>query len=90
MLYFYSPRDGMRTLVGQVAALDRAALVSLDGVPLFEWQVRDAQNLRVPIRFTAGYHAITVSAEPPCLPQTDPALICPPLAVTGLDLVESD
>lgn len=89
-LYFYAPHDETRTLVGQVAASGRAAFVSLDDVPIVEWQVHDAQNLRVPIRFTAGYHAITVSADPPCPPETDPVLICPPLVVTELDLVKSD
>lgn len=89
-LYVYAPQDETYTLVGRVTAADRAAVVALDGVPLLEWQARDAQNLRVPVRVPAGYHAISVRAEPACPPQTDPALICAPLDVSGLKLVDGE
>lgn len=89
-LYVYVPQAAAYTLVGRIAPTDRAAVVALDGVPLLEWQVRATQNLRVSVRVPAGYHAITISVEPPCPPQTDPALICAPLDVSGLDLVEGE
>ncbi len=77
-LYFYAPRAGSATLKGTFAS-DYQVQVTLDEVTL-----PNAQSS--PIKFTAGYHAITISNDPSCPTNDDPVLTCPPLTVTGLGL----
>ena len=83
-LYFYAPQDGQAVLTGTVQAENRGAAALLDGVTLVQWTVRGVQNLRVPITFAAGYHALTMRNDPVCPTVDDPALACPALTVEGL------
>ena len=87
-LYFYAPQDGQAVLTGSVQASGRGAAATLDGVTLVQWTVRDQQNLRVPITFAAGYHAIAIANDPVCPAADDPALACPALTVEGLAVEE--
>ncbi len=80
-LYFYAPQTGSATLTGTISAGDRGFAIALDGTAL-----ANAQS--APIRFAAGYHAITISNDPPCPTNDDPVLTCPPLTVTGLALTD--
>ncbi len=83
-VYFYAPQDGQALLTGTVQMANRGAAALLDSVPLVQWTVRGTQNLRVPITFAAGYHAITIANDPVCPKADDPALACPALTVEGL------
>jgi hypothetical protein len=88
-LYFYAPNPGTVILTGQVASdSPRDAILSLDSTPILEWTVQGVIGLNVPIEIeSAGYHTLTLAADPPCPTISDPSLECVTLRVSGVELV---
>jgi hypothetical protein len=89
-LYFYAPQPGTVRLVGQIAAnTSREALLYLDDLPILEWTVQGQLGLNVPVEVdSAGYHTLTIAADPPCRSGGDLTLRCDSLSVSDVTLDE--
>jgi hypothetical protein len=87
-IYFYAPQPGTVTLRGQVAADGaRRARLALDSEIILEWTVQGQIGLDVPVELdSAGYHTLTIAADPPCPVDSDPTLRCNALRVSDVEL----
>lgn len=86
--YFFAPEAGWAILTGKLTAEHgRRINLTLDGEPLYQWQLSGETPLDLPIPIPApGYHTLALSLDPPCPAFFDPALECRALLTADLTL----
>jgi hypothetical protein len=84
-LYFYAPAPGEVILTGRVSGdAGRVISISLDDEAI-HWTIQSEIALRVPLRVErAGYHTVSIAADPACPRLLDAALRCRGFSFEGL------
>jgi hypothetical protein len=82
-LYFFAPEPGWVLLRADLNDTDKLVTLNLDGQFSHVWPSDVAVDLRVPVT-TAGYHTLTLHADPPCPAHAVPTLRCPAVAMAEL------
>lgn len=90
-LYFYAPDSGTAALSLTLNSHSpRALALLLDDqpvdAPFVGGPFSGTASFELPLTFEAGFHALTLALDPPCVPLADPALTCAAVIVSGVTL----
>ncbi|MFN8377795.1 MAG: hypothetical protein U0452_03915 [Anaerolineae bacterium] len=90
-LYFYAPEAGDAALTLTLSStVPRNLSLTLDGQPVgapFDGKsFQGEEDFTLPLSFSAGMHTLTLTADPPCPPQTYPTLECAAVEVSAVTL----
>lgn len=92
-LYVYVHQTGNYQFDATVSGDDlpmRAATLFLDFDPRAVWFVEGTQTTTTNFYLPAGYHTLTITANPPCPAGFDPTLTCRTVSLSNLSLTRID